>query len=62
MCLYLPYIHKHNLLHYYKAGDQASSGELLADLRHILNRCKEYQKADFLIYELIWTTTITTVS
>ena len=36
-CLYLPYIHKHNLLHYYKAGDQASSDELLDDLCRILN-------------------------
>ena len=36
-CLYLPYIHlyTHSLLHYYKAGDQASSVELLDDLRFI---------------------------
>ena len=42
-CLYLPYInlYTHNLLHYYKAGDQASSVELLDDLRFILSICKE---------------------
>ena len=34
-------IHTHNLLHYYKAGDQASSVELLEDLRFILS-CREY--------------------
>ena len=36
-CLYLPYIHlyTHNLLHYYKAGDQASSVELLVDCKTV---------------------------
>ena len=36
-CLYLPYIHlyTHNLLHYYKAGDQASSVELLVNCKTV---------------------------
>ena len=34
---YLPYIHlyTHNLLHYYKAGDQASSVELLVNCKTV---------------------------
>ena len=34
---YLPYIHlyTHNLLHYYKAGDQASSVELLVNCKKV---------------------------
>ena len=52
------YIHQHHdlsrynirrktvyiFLHYYKAGDQASSVEILDDLRLILNRCKEWRR------------------
>ena len=36
-CLYLPYIHlyTHNLLHYYKAGDQVSSVELLVNCKTV---------------------------
>ena len=34
----------HNLLHYHKAGDQASSVELLDELRFILHRCKESRR------------------
>ena len=51
--LYLPYIHTGDLLHYYKAGDQACFAELLDNLRFILNRCKEYHKADFLFLQIL---------
>ena len=36
-CLYLPYVHlyTHNLLHYYKARDQASSVELLVNCKTV---------------------------
>ena len=63
-CLYLPYIdlYTNNLWHHYKAGDQASSVELLDDLRVILSRCKDSQTADFLFYQLIWTKTIIIIS
>ena len=53
-CLYLPYIHTGDLLHYYKAGDQACFAELLDNLRFILKyRCKEYHKADFLFLQIL---------
>ena len=32
------FIRMHNLVHYYKAEDQASSDELLGDVRFILNK------------------------
>jgi len=52
-CLYVPYIHTGDLLHHYKAGDQACSVELLDNLHFILNRFKEYQKADFLFLQIL---------
>ena len=63
-CLYLPYIHTGNLLHYYKTGDKACFAELLDNLCFILNRCKEYQKADFLFLQilLVWSVVITKYS
>ena len=48
----IPFIPTKNLLHYYKAGDQASSVELLDDLRFIIS-CREYEKADFLFLGMI---------
>ena len=43
------FVHTHNLLHYYKTGNQSISVELLDNLRFIL--CK-VQNADFVFYEL----------
>ena len=54
-CPYLPYIYTRDLLHYYKAGDQACSVELLDNLRFILNRRKkDIRRRTCCFYRFYW--------
>ena len=54
-CPYLPYIYTRDLWHYYKAGDQACSVELLDNLRFILNRRKkDIRRRTCCFYRFYW--------